>query len=503
MLILLVGLWLQTSGLSSSIRFPNSGAQEAQTFFLNGVLALHNFFYEEAIRNFREAQKLDPNFALAYWGEAMSCNDRTGRIDLQAGRAALSKFAATRRARLEKTPTRREKLYMEAVEALYGEGDALVRDTAHMEAMKQLWQEHPNDIEAASFYALSLLGVVRPDDSGFRWQMTAASILERILKQSPNHPGAVHYLIHAYDDPQHASLGLGAAKTYSKIAANAPHALHMPAHIFVQLGMWKEAAESNAAAYKASETWAKSNRLSESEYDFHSLMWLQYAHLQQGQYAASKELMETVRRIAQKTKHAGVKQMAALMAARYVVETQRWDEAVGDGGEDELTLTETFMRGLAAANRKDLSLAERMLVRVRAVRMRSEREGRYGAKQVAIMEKEMMAAIAVSMMRQDEALQLAKEAAAIESTLNPPQGPPEPMKPAHEFYGELLLQLNKPREALVQFQETLRRMPKRAMSLSGASRAYAAIGDKVNFERMRSALRTAWTAADAELLKQF
>jgi tetratricopeptide (TPR) repeat protein len=469
MFTLMLALWLQTASLGT-VHFENSGSAPAQTAFTQGVAAMHNFFYEEAEKYFQEAQKIDPNFAMAYWGEALTHNHPLwSQQDIAAGRKALAKFAAGRSERLNKTPTEREKMFMEAAEVLYGEGDKLSRDIAYMKVMERLYEKYPRDMEVASFYALSLLGTVRPGERGFRRQMKSAAILEDIFKRNPNHPGAAHYLIHSYDDPEHAPLGLPAARRYADIAAAAHHARHMPSHIFVQLGMWEDVARSNESSFKASDEWVKREKLPISRRDYHSLAWLQYAYLQLGNYDRAKELIGVMRDSAREAGEAGLSRTAASMTARYVIETGQWNEMVP---AESAGASIQAVAGIAAAKLKDFAKAESLAASLKKTREGHEANGRsYEAKPVAIMEKEVLAVIAMEQGRQDEALRLAKEATEIEMTLDPPSGPPEPMKPSFELYGELLLQAGKPKEAAAQFAEVLLRMPNRALSVKGSVRA--------------------------------
>ena len=224
------------------ISFPNSGSSEAQPAFLAGVRALHSFEFDPARFAFEEAQKIDPDFALAYWGQAMSDNHPLwDQQDKDAGIAALKKLSPDFEGRLNKAPTEKEKAYMTAVETLYfSADDKLQRDFAYADHMARMHERWPDDHEVSIFYALSLLGTIRRGDEGYRRQALAASISQEVFAENENHPGAAHFIIHSFDDPDHAILALPAARVYADIAPAAAHALHMPSHIFVQLGMWQE-----------------------------------------------------------------------------------------------------------------------------------------------------------------------------------------------------------------------------------------------------------------------
>jgi hypothetical protein len=220
-----------------TINFPTSASPAAQPAFLTGTKALYNFEFDLAAEAFQQAEKAEPNFALAYWGEAMSFNHPLwAEQDLAKARHALEKLAPTAAARAAKAPAGKERELIEAVDVLFGAGDKLARDVAYSTAMARLHAKYPADDELATFYALALLGTGRAGEKNTRTAMQAAAIAQDVFQRHPQHPGAAHYIIHAFDDPDHAILALPAARAYSKIAPSAAHALHMPSHIFVQLG---------------------------------------------------------------------------------------------------------------------------------------------------------------------------------------------------------------------------------------------------------------------------
>ena len=228
--------------------FPNSGSENAQDAFERGVKLLHSFEFDDARAAFVEAQEVDPGFAMAIWGEAMTLNHPLwAQQDRETALEVLAKLPL----RGDRNTTEREERYLDAVFVLYGEGDKPSRDVAYMDTMRQLHEDYPEDLEAAAFYSLSILGSVYERD--FRTYMKAASIAEEVFAKQPKHPGAAHYLIHSYDDQIHAPLGLRAAREYSKIAPAASHAQHMVSHIYSSLGMWDEVVEANITAVKVSE----------------------------------------------------------------------------------------------------------------------------------------------------------------------------------------------------------------------------------------------------------
>jgi tetratricopeptide (TPR) repeat protein len=333
-LIVVVLLAVMTSGAAAqnsqlgNVTFENSGAQKAQASFLRGLAALHSFWYEEALEAFREATAIDPDFMLGYWGQAMALNHPLwSEQDTTSARQIVAKFKDS--ANL----SQRERDYLAAVRLLYGEGDKRARDEAYSAAMEKVYRACPNDLDGAAFYALSLLGIVNPEHKSYRVQARAGAIALEVYRQNPNHPGAAHYIIHAFDDPDHAILALPAARRYASIAPEAHHARHMPSHIFLQLGMWPEAAASNESAWEASETWMKRKNLSPSVRDYHSLHWLLYVYLQQGRYAKAEALLALMKSTLagpayeNKLRPGYYENSYANMAAAFVVETERWELA--------------------------------------------------------------------------------------------------------------------------------------------------------------------------------
>src|SRR5215212_4743742 len=307
------------------VEFPTSGSEKAQAHFLRGLAALHSFWYEEALEAFRESTKIEPDFAMGYWGEAMAHNHPLwSEQDIAAARQVL--------ARIKETPklTERERAYLAAVKLLYGDADKPARDAAYSAAMEKIYRTYPDDLDAAAFYSLSLLGMVGGEEKSYRLQAKAGAIALEVYQKNPNHPGAAHYIIHAFDDPEHAILALPAARRYASIAPEAHHARHMPAHIFLQLGMWPEAAASNESAWESSDAWMKRKNLSPSVRDYHSLHWLLYVYLQQGRYNQAEQLLKLMKKVMSestydnKLRPAYYENNYASMAAAFVVETERW-----------------------------------------------------------------------------------------------------------------------------------------------------------------------------------
>jgi tetratricopeptide (TPR) repeat protein len=499
-------LALGSSGVSSqelgTITFPTSGAAEAQEPFLTGVKALHSFQFDEAAEAFRKAQEIDPAFAMAYWGEAMSHNHPLwAQQDLEAATKVLQRLDPTPEGRVAKVRLPKEKAFFEALHVLYySPGDKLARDQAYSQAMARMYAQWPDDHEIAVFYALSLLGTVRPGDTGFRRQALAAAIAQEVFEQNPKHPGAAHFIIHSFDDPEHAPLGLPAARAYAKIAPSAAHALHMPSHIFVQLGMWQDVRASNIDAYKAAVDVNTRLKLPEGREDFHTLSWLAYANQMLGRYDEARQNIEQARQAMERNPgNRGIRDGYLAMRARYISDTGQWEKLTLDApetaaahggdhanmpgmqmGSNDTSATWTYIVGVSAAKTGDLATAEAAETRLKGITS-SIKGGvtSYAAKPHLIREKELGAVIRWAKGQKDEALALAKEAADIEATMSAPSGPPEPIKPAYELYGELLLEAGRAKEAAQAFEQALLRTPRRTPSVLGLARAAAASGDRL------------------------
>ena len=466
-----------------TINFPSSARPAAQAPFLTGVKALYNFEFDIAGEVFREAQKADPGFALAYWGEAMSYNHPLwAQQDLPAARKVMERLAPTAAARAAKAPAGTERELIESIEVLFGAGDKLTRDIAYADALKAMHARHPADDEIAILYSLALLGTGRPGVPNTRNAMQAAAIAQGIFQRNPKHPGAAHYIIHSFDDPDHAILSLPAAREYSKIAPSAAHALHMPSHIFVQLGMWDDVVASNVVAYKAAVDLADAKNLPRGREDFHTLGWLQYAYLQLGKFDEAQHCVDQAKAVADKDTAGNIRDGYAAMKARQVVETARWEKlalptgAVKDGGAPGYDGSAAYLlaAGLSAAKLGDLETANTAVEKLKAMRTQAETgSNAYRAKPFSIMEKEVAAAVASAQKDTATAERLLKEATAIERTLDAPSGPPEPIKPSFELYGDLLTELGRGTEAAAQYQQSLLRMPNRRAAVMALAKAPA------------------------------
>jgi len=279
-----------------TIVFPNSGNAAAQPAFLKGVALLHSFEYEQAADAFRLAQKADPSLALAYWGEALTYSHVVWRYeDLDASRAALQRLGPTAVERLAKAKTARERSFGAAVESFYADGSLPQRIHAYANAMRRHAADAPDDQEAAAFasHALMLAGYATSGAARDTMFREAIALAQRVVTANANHPGGTHYLIHLYDSPRMAQQGLAFARAYDKIAPDAEHALHMPSHIYLQLGMWDDVVRSNERAWAAS----RADASGPGDADWHAFSWLHYAYLQQGRTRAAQALLDSAQAI--------------------------------------------------------------------------------------------------------------------------------------------------------------------------------------------------------------
>jgi tetratricopeptide (TPR) repeat protein len=508
-----------SAALLGDITFPNSGAPEAQKDFIEGVLYLHNFEYEDAADAFQRAAAADRDFALAYWGEAMTHNHPIWQQqNLRAARAALQKLGPTPEARIAKAKTPIEKDYLRAMDILYGEGTKHERDVRYSDFMATLHEKYPDDVETTCFYALSLLGI--PENGrDIPTYMRAAALLEEAFHAHPHHPGAAHYLIHSFDDPTHAILGLTAARAYSKIAPDAAHAQHMTSHIFLALGMWDETATANERAMAiVNRERAVDGRPPTSCGHYPS--WLEYAYLQQGRFAKAKEILLACREQAEKQLAAGHAHGVldpddsafasyAEMRAHYMVTTKQWSnweiDWKGGPGSPYAQFIYDYMSVFADARNGDIAQArgsladlEQTAQRVSAEYDKEKYPADYWERKIpGIQLQELRGLLLEGEGKAAEAVSALEAAAATERSLPFAFGPPMIATPSSELQGEVLLREKKPEEARKAFEESLSRAPRRVLSLDGLSQAMLAAGDADGAAKVEAELREIHKSADA------
>ena len=513
-----VFLWAQEAGLGK-IDFPTSGSEAAQPHFLQGVLLLHSFEYEDAAEAFQQAQQIDTGFVMAYWGEAMTHNHPIWHRQYQEKAVkALEKLAATPEARIAKARTPIEKDWMRAVEILFGEGEKEERDVAYSAFMEQLHEKYRKDHEIAAFYALSILGSSHGGRDEYKY-MRAASVVEEVYSQNPEHPGALHYLIHSYDDPIHAPLGMRAARKYAKVAARAAHALHMPSHIFIAMGMWEEVVASNEASTAAADARRYRKKLGVDSRGYHSLHWLQYGYLQQGRYTKARQLLEDMKRDYAKSGSRRAAFHLAMMRAGYLIETEKWDSDVTDIHIDETKLSkkalaaDRFVRAIAKMNaltenspEGNPSVMDSLIAQLENMAPMHDHQmimpqgntalccspnysttddedpGTLHAIHVMTLQLKSLQAL----LAEDEAkaLELLQQAADMEAKMDFMFGPPVIVKPSHELLGELLSAKEDYAAAAKAYELALQRAPGRTRSLGGLVMVYAQLGNRKESKRL-------------------
>jgi tetratricopeptide (TPR) repeat protein len=482
-----------------TISFPTSGTPAAQAAFVTGALFLHSFQYESAQKEFRRAQELEPGFAMAYWGEAMTYTHAVwNEQDLVAARSTLERLAPTPEARRVKAPTAREQRYLEAVEVLYGPGSKPRRDTLYAQVMERLVREEPLDLEAKAFYALALLGL----NQGVRDTATylrAAQYADTVFRANATHPGAAHYLIHSYDDPIHASRGLEAARAYSHIAPDAAHAQHMTTHIFLAMGMWDDVVSQNRVAVGLT-----------AMVPGHYSSWLVYGLIQQGRYEAAQDLIEVLRRNLSADALHGQYTSMVTMRSHFLLHSEDWGSNVFKYrvDYDEMTvlgkLIDVFTDGVIAYRRRDqdaLSTAAGEVARlVDAIRV-DLGPGDPGTIGARVMARELGGMRLFLGGSRQEAVKALREAAALEDAMPMEFGPPVIVEPSHELLGAMLLEME-PVAAKLEFERALQLAPGRSQALVGLAQAAVAVGDKPAAQAAVSRLTLNWHSADSRVREE-
>ena len=473
-----------------SLDFPTSGSPEAQNHFLRGAGILHSFGWKQARTEFQAAQKLDPDFALAYWGETLTYNHPLApEQDGDSPRETLKRLGPTPEARLAKAPTAREKGFMRAVEALWADGDDWrARRVAYMESMGRLHEAFPKDDEVKAFYAVSILSGARAlQDETFRLEMRAGTLALDIFHRNPKHPGAAHYVIHSFDDPIHAPLALEAAHAFADIAPAVSHAIHMPTHIFIQHGMWDKVAHQNMRGHQvATDLYQPGDRMGDMS---HALDWGQYGFLQLGDYAqARKAIARFEEMVKTDPKESRAKSGLAVNRARYIVETEEWK--VQEMPEDARPST-LLANGLSAARTGDMVAAQKTIEMLQA-KVDEAKAGTNEERGQRVRLHEVKALVALAKGNKEEAVSLLEKATEIEEMMRPPNGAANPIKPSHELLGEVLLEVGKPKKAAKAFEDSLLRMAGRSRSLLGAARAYTEAGDRMKASEFYTQLRENW-----------
>ncbi len=481
--------------------FPNSGSDEAQSAFMEGLLMLHSFEYMDARKAFRKAREIDDSFAMAYWGESLThYRVLWNEIEADNARAVLAELASTPEARAEKAGTPREKAYLASLEILLTEGDDDGRALRFAEAMQSLSTDYPDDENAAAFYALALLGSSGADRD-YSIYMRSAAVSQSVIAKNPLHPGAVHYLLHAFDDPVHAPLGLPAALTYAEIAPAATHALHMPSHIFFPLGMWREATDINFRSYAAGKAWGANNNKPVNGGGAHALTWLIYSLMQEGRMAEARIHMQQFQELVQQDPTRGG-QFAEAWAS-YVVGTGYSDSEFVELELDASKMPARrssmyyYVKGAAAVRKGDLAAADKALKRLTALTMKLD-DLNWSELAQDVMALELQALIAAAQNDDDRAVELLQQAATIEFSMPRRFGPPWPPKPSHELLAEMLAKRGDHDAAITQFKIGLSLAKNRTASLQGLARSASAAGNDDVVQRVYATLLGNLQRADGD-----
>ena len=453
--------------------FATSCSPQAQARFNRAVALLHSFAYSESEKAFREVLTTDPSCAMARWGVAMTYYHQLWEPPINE--TSYAKGAAEP-ALVTSNPKRPESEsgFIDALAAVYSNGDsqALRKRMLTYEArMAEVARANPHDTETQVFYALALLSTAPPIDKTHANQKKAASILEPLYAQNPEHPGIAHYLIHACDNSEMAQQGVKAALEYSKIAPSAPHALHMPSHIYTRLGMWNESVESNQAARRAAQQHGDVGE------ELHAMDYLTYAYLQVGRNEDAAGVVVDLQQMrALQGASFKVGYAATAMPVRLAIERGKWQEAVAlepaEGAPPEVGAVAFWARGIGSARLGNLRDATFELGRLRETESKLRAAGKsYWADQVSIQASEVEAWIAAAKGDGLSAKKLMADAADFEDSMEKLPLTPGPIVPAREQLGELLLQMNQPSNALQQFEAALQQSPGRRNALLGAKTA--------------------------------
>ena len=462
-----------------SVRFATSCSPAVASQFNRAVALLHSFEFGASIKGFESVLAVDSTCAMAHWGIAMSrWSNPMAAANRPMAQLATGKKSADAAARLSSRVTPRERGYIDAVARLYANYEntsQLSRLTAYQRAMEALSASEAKDTEARIFYALSLAASAPPEDKTYANQKKAGAILEALWKLEPQHPGLAHYIIHSYDYPALAAQANVAARNYATIAPSAAHALHMPSHIFTRTGSWKESIETNLRSMKIA---LGTGSIGEA---LHAADYAGYAYLQLGENAKAKALVDSLPGMVARFDvnaitgaapgSAGVFAIAAI-PARFALERAQWSEAAAlepYASDFPWTAAMTyFARSLGASRTGDMDKARSSIDSLESIRRRlAEKDETYWSEQVAIQEIAARAWADLKSGRKEEALTQLREAAQREDATEKSAVTPGPLAPAHEMLGDMLMELQRPVEALAEYQKTLEKEPNRRRALLG------------------------------------
>lgn len=491
-------------------------SKPSQEAFEKGLLLLHSFEYEDSREAFKEAIVADSTELMAYWGEAMThYRALWGLQDVDAGRAVLAKIGASQSQRIMKADNELERDFWEAIEILYGEGELYERNKAYANHMAALYEKHPKNLEVAAFYALGLMWSVDGGRDATIFDKSAA-IASAILEENPDHPGAMHYLIHANDDPDYAQLSKIAADQYAKVAPDATHALHMPSHIYLALGMWNDVVTSNKQSYQASVNRMERKGLDDKARGYHSYAWLHYGYLQQGRFDKAEMLLTDMLTYTERASTQGAKRYLITMQNAQKIESGQWPANLTPMYVDYDNLglnskvTQHFFKVMKAFDNQDnekikaeidtvevsVQMAE-LIVTDDGIALCSAGPTRYAPNKsdvvrANVMINQMKAMLAI--LEKDDILTEKHFIAAttLEDQSVYSSGPPDIPFPSYEQYGEWLLSKDRPEEALKQFNRSLESAMNRAKALQGKMKALTMLERTAEAEAVAKILKGFW-----------
>jgi len=494
------------------VNFQTSCTPQAQAQFTRAVAMLHSFWFDGAIKDFTEAAQTDPSCGIAGWGVAMAWmgNPLAGP---PSAKGLTEGAAAVAKAKQMGSKTQRERDYVAAIENIYKDADKIdhkTRAVAYEKAMEQLSARYPDDREAAVFYALALNMTLNPNDKTYGNQLKAAAILEKVFAEQPQHPGVAHYLIHSYDFPPVANKGLNAARRYASIAPAAPHAQHMPSHIFTRVGSWQESIDSNRASARAAQEAIGVNTIGLRSYEtLHAYDYMMYAYMQLSKDREAKALMDEVgaTRKLNVDHFAGAYALAAI-PARYTLERGRWADAAvlvvmpSELAWDKFPQAESitwFARGIGAARSGNVDDAKKSLARIETLRdTLKAAKNAYWAEQSETQRLAVAGWIARAEGKNEEAVALMRQAADREDATEKHPVTPGALFPAREMLADLLVDLGQPAQGLAEYERSQKNDPNRFRSLAGAARAAERAGDRDKARGYYAKLVILAAAADTE-----
>jgi len=501
-------------GELGKVTFPTSCTRDLQPDFERAVAMLHSFWYQEAEAAFRTIAEKDPDCAIAYWGVGMSLHHPlwapASPAEVERGAAALEKAKAANKA------TPRERAYIEALSSVYDSAKASLaaRNQAFAQSMEKVYKSYPDDVEAAIFYALALRSTADPTDKTYAVQRRVGAIIDPLFEKQPDHPGLAHYVIHNYDYPELAQRGLNAARRYAQIAPAAPHALHMPSHIFIRLGLWEDAIRSNIDSANAARAHFKKNgSKADLGEQLHAMDYLAYAYLQRGEVGKATSVWEELKTIKDADwSNFAAYHSATAIPARVTLETRRWADARNlpeptYSGGSFWTLVANghvyWARALGSARTGVPQQAHREIARLTELREKLASAGQKdGVAMVEILVLSARGWTAFAERKREEAVQLLRAAADLEDATDKHPVTPGAILPAREQFADMLAELGRHREALAAYEASLKVAPNRFNSLRGAAQAASAAGNSEQAARYAATLKQVAPNADPELLRK-